>query len=178
MPGRITARVRISARSPSPTRHCVRWASSRSQIQLDMNDTRNPNSGPSGGSRSNVFSGNAITVACRMLVDAMKKADGSYRTYDEMKAENHSAALRRQVGAPPPARLARSNPPAGQPVPDLHVRHLHRRSGGRPEDLQDEVRQADFGMDVGTIINKVTVDGQNYGGITQGHGSRVNRGLR
>ena len=44
-----------------------------SQIQLDLNDTRNPNSGPSGGSRSNVFTGNAITVACRMLVDAMKK---------------------------------------------------------------------------------------------------------
>ena len=53
-----------------------------------MNDTRNPNSGPSGGSRSNVFCGNAITVACRMLVDAMKKADGSYRNDDEMKAEN------------------------------------------------------------------------------------------
>ncbi len=59
-----------------------------SQIQLDMNDTRNPNSGPSGGSRSNVFSGNATVVACRMLVDAMKKPDGTFRTYDEMKAEN------------------------------------------------------------------------------------------
>ncbi len=30
-----------------------------------MNDTRYPNSGPAGGSRSNVFTGNAITVACR-----------------------------------------------------------------------------------------------------------------
>ncbi len=59
------------------------------QIQLDMNDTRNPNSGPSGGSRSNLLSFNAMIVACRMLKEAMRKPDrAGFRTYEEMKAEN------------------------------------------------------------------------------------------
>ena len=57
------------------------------QIKLEMNDTLLPNSGPSGGSRSNVFTGNATSVSCEMLLNAMRKPDGTYRTYDEMVAE-------------------------------------------------------------------------------------------
>ena len=59
------------------------------KIRLVMNDTAiTPNSGPSGGSRQQVMSGNAIKNACEMLLDAMKKGDGKFRTYDEMIAEN------------------------------------------------------------------------------------------
>nr|HPJ36734.1 molybdopterin-dependent oxidoreductase [Spirochaetota bacterium] len=55
------------------------------QIKLIMNDTAlTPASGPSGGSRQNVMTGNAIKVGCEMLLNAMKKSDGSFRTYDEM----------------------------------------------------------------------------------------------
>ena len=58
------------------------------QIKLVMNDTKyTPNSGPAGGSRSQVMSGNACRLAAENLVAAMKKEDGTYRTYDEMKAE-------------------------------------------------------------------------------------------
>ena len=32
--------------------------------------------------------GNAIVDSCKKLLDAMRKADGTYRTYDEMIAEN------------------------------------------------------------------------------------------
>ena len=60
-----------------------------SQIKLCMNDTSLvPNSGPSGGSRQNVVTGNAIVAACRLLLEAMKKPGGGFRTYDEMKQEN------------------------------------------------------------------------------------------
>lgn len=59
------------------------------QIKLVMNDTGvTPNSGPAGGSRSNVMTGSAVKVSCEMLLKAMKKDDGTYRTYDEMVAEN------------------------------------------------------------------------------------------
>ena len=59
------------------------------KIKLVMNDTALvPNSGPAGGSRSQVMTGNAIKNACEMLLNAMRKPDGSYRTYAEMKAEN------------------------------------------------------------------------------------------
>ena len=53
------------------------------QIKLILNDMRcTPNSGPAGGSRSNVLTGNATRVACENLLAALKKADGTYRTYD------------------------------------------------------------------------------------------------
>jgi aldehyde oxidoreductase len=55
------------------------------QIRLVMNDTgKCPNSGPAGGSRSQVVTGQAIRVGCEELLKAMKKANGSYRTYEEM----------------------------------------------------------------------------------------------
>ena len=51
-----------------------------------MNDTLLPNSGPSGGSRSNVMIGNALRWA-RDADERHAQADGTYRTYDEMVAE-------------------------------------------------------------------------------------------
>ena len=46
-----------------------------------MNDTGiAPNSGPSGGSRQQVMTGNAIKNGCEMLLNAMRKSDGTYRT--------------------------------------------------------------------------------------------------
>ncbi len=53
-----------------------------------MNGTTLPNSGPAGGSCSNVFTGNATRVAAEMLLNAMKKSNGMYRTHAEMVAEN------------------------------------------------------------------------------------------
>ena len=59
------------------------------KIKLVMNDTAiTPNSGPAGGSRSQVMTGNAIKNGCEMLLNAMRKPDGTYRTYEEMNAEN------------------------------------------------------------------------------------------
>ena len=61
------------------------------KIRLVMNDTsKTPNSGPAGGSRSQVMTGNAIRVACEQLVEAMRKPDGGFYTYDEMKAEGRA----------------------------------------------------------------------------------------
>ena len=58
------------------------------QIRLVMNDTKiTPNSGPAGGSRSQVMTGNACRLAAENLLAAMKKDDGTYRTYDEMVAD-------------------------------------------------------------------------------------------
>ena len=49
-----------------------------------------------------------------MLLDAMRKPDGTYRTYDEMVAEKHPAAVLRQVDRlhvhRPATRTARARP--------------------------------------------------------------------
>ena len=58
------------------------------QISLDMNDTGTAQTAaaPAAAARQ-VMVGNAIKDACEKLMEAMRKAGGGYRTYDEMVAE-------------------------------------------------------------------------------------------
>ncbi len=139
------------------------------QIKLNMNDTRNPNSGPSGGSRSNVMTGNAITVACRMLVQAMLKPDGAYRTYEEMKAEN--IPLRYDGKWTVPGCTACSETtgqgaPFGTYMYGVFIVELEVDT----KTYKTKCVRITSAIDVGKIINRITVDGQNYGGIAQGMG--------
>ena len=139
------------------------------QIKLEMNDTLLPNSGPSGGSRSNVFTGNATRVSCEMLLNAMRKPDGAYRTYDEMLAEK--IALRydgKWVASD--CTACDSETGQGNPFPVYMYEifmpevEVNRETG--------KVRVVKFTtvVDVGTIINRSTVEGQIYGGLAQGIG--------
>ena len=58
------------------------------QIKLVQNDTAIcPMSGPAAGSRSHFMNGNATLDGAKKLMDAMRKADGTFRTYDEMVKE-------------------------------------------------------------------------------------------
>ncbi|MDR2162578.1 MAG: molybdopterin-dependent oxidoreductase [Clostridiales Family XIII bacterium] len=57
-----------------------------SQIQNDI-PIQTPITGPAGANRSHYMAGNAIIDACNKLLAAMKKDDGTYRTYEEMVAE-------------------------------------------------------------------------------------------
>ena len=59
------------------------------QIKSVLGDTGIcPNSGSTAGSRSHYMNGFAIDNAAEQLLSAMKKTDGSWRTYQEMTAEN------------------------------------------------------------------------------------------
>lgn len=58
------------------------------KIHLVMNDTKKcPDTGYAGASRSNVMVSICTRRAADLLMDAMRKPDGSYRTYEEMTAE-------------------------------------------------------------------------------------------
>ena len=140
------------------------------QIRLIKNDTGiTPASGPAGGSRSNVMVGNAIVAACRMLINAMKKPDGSYRTYEEMVAENipvsydgswiasdcTAGSMETAQGAPFPVYMYELF------IPEVEV---------NTETGKVRVTRFTTVPDVGTIINRSVVDGQIYGGLAQGIG--------
>lgn len=57
-------------------------------IRLVQADTKFcPNTGESAGSRSHFVNGKASILAAKHLANAMRKEDGSYRTYDEMVSE-------------------------------------------------------------------------------------------
>lgn len=57
-------------------------------IKLVQTDSKYcPNTGESAGSRSHFANGKASILAAKNIAEAMKKKDGTYRTYDEMVAE-------------------------------------------------------------------------------------------
>lgn len=140
------------------------------QIKLVLCDTAfTPNSGPSGGSRQQVVTGNAIKNGAEQLIAAMRKPDGTFRTYDEMVAENI------------PLRYAGKWAASSNVFCDLTT------SQGKPFCIymygvfmaevavdtktgKATVEGMTIVADVGKINNKLVVDGQIYGGIAQGIG--------
>lgn len=139
------------------------------QIGLVMADTFGPNSGPAGGSRSNVFSGNAIRVSAEMMLNAMKKPDGSYRTYKEMVADNIPLSYNGKWVA---AACTDCSPDTaqGNPFPIYMYEVFMPEVEVDLETGETKVVKFTTSVDVGTIINKATVDGQIYGGLAQGIG--------
>jgi aldehyde oxidoreductase len=138
------------------------------QIRLVMNDTgKCPNSGPAGGSRSQVVTGQAIRVGCEELLKAMKKANGSYRTYEEMQAEGLPTKVHGKWTAP--AKDCDAN---GQGSPFCCYMYgvflaevaVDRATG------KTTVEGMTCVADVGTVVNRLVVDGQIYGGLAQGIG--------
>ena len=147
------------------------------QIKLIKNDTGlTPASGPAGGSRSNVMVGNAIVAASRMLVNAMKREDGTYRDYEAMMAENIPVSY---DGSWVASDCTNCDLDTAQGAPfSVYMYELF-----IPEvevDMETgKVRVIRFTTvpDVGTIINRTVVDGQIYGGLAQGIGLALSENM-
>ena len=142
------------------------------QIHLMMNDTKvTPNSGPAGGSRSQVMTGNACRLAAENLLAAMKKDDGTYRTYDEMVAEGIETKVLGQWVA-----TACADRPIDQATAQGDPFSVYMYTLFLPEVCVDTetgkviVEKFTCVADVGTIMNKLLVDGSFYGGLAQGIG--------
>jgi aldehyde oxidoreductase len=139
------------------------------QVKLVLNTTDEPNSGPSGGSRQNVFTGNAIKVAGEMLLNALRKPDGTYRTYAEAVADKIPLRYDGKWVSQDTTAIS-SETGQGNPFP-IYMYEIF-----VPEVEVDlatgKVTVVKFttAADVGTIINRATVDGQIYGGLAQGIG--------
>ena len=142
------------------------------QIHLVMNDTKiTPNSGPAGGSRSQVMTGNACRLAAENLLAAMKKDDGTYRTYDEMIADGIETKVLGQWVA-----TACADRPIDQATAQGDPFSVYMYTIFLPEVCVDTetgkvtVEKFTCVADVGTIMNKLLVDGSFYGGLAQGIG--------
>jgi aldehyde oxidoreductase len=139
------------------------------QIKLVMNDMAlTPNTGPAGGSRSQVMAGNAIKVACELLLDAMRKPDGSFRTYDEMVAEEISL---RYYGKWTAIDCTQCDENAqGNPFPTYQYGLFMPEVEVDVETGKVTVEKFTCVADCGVINNKLVVDGQILGGLVQGIG--------
>jgi len=140
-----------------------------SQIKLVMNDTAiTPNSGPAGGSRSQVVTGNSIKNGCEELLNAMRKPDGSYRTYDEMIA----GGIPLKYAGKWTAASATPCDENGQGKPFLVYMYgvFMTEVTVNTNNGKTVVDKITVMADAGKINNRLVVDGQIYGGVAQGVG--------
>ncbi len=139
------------------------------KIKLVMNDTAiTPNSGPSGGSRQQVVTGNAIKAGCEMLIAAMKKPGGGFRTYDEMIAEK--IPLRYEGKWTASICSACDENAQGKPFSVYMYGVFMSEVAVDVKTGKVKVEGFTIVADVGKINNRLVVDGQIYGGIAQGIG--------
>ncbi len=138
------------------------------QINLVMNDTRlAPNSGPSGGSRSQVVTGQAIINACEQLIAAMKKDDGTFRNYDEMVADGKELRYLGKWTAP--ASNCDENG-QGNPFACYMYGLFLAEVAVEVATGKTTVEKLICVGDIGKVNNYLVVDGQIYGGMAQGVG--------
>ena len=139
------------------------------KIKLVMNDTAvTPNSGPSGGSRQQVITGNAIVSGCEQLLAAMKKPGGGYRTYDEMVAENIPVRYSGKWTAS--MNVFCDENAQGKPFAVYMYGVFMSEVAVDVETGKVKVEGFTVVADIGKINNKLVVDGQIYGGVAQGIG--------
>ena len=144
------------------------------QVKLVRDDTGvAPRTGLSAASRSHYMAGMATIDAANKLMDAMRKSDGSFRTYDEMVAEGIPT---RYLGHHDLMNMEELdpglNPNTGEGryiaefmyVVNLAMTEVDTTTG------KATVLKYKAAADVGIIGNKLAVDGQAYGGLSHSIG--------
>jgi len=143
------------------------------KIRLVENDTKYcPNSGLSAGSRSHYMNGNAVTLAAQMLMDAMRKPDGTYRTYDEMVVESLQTKYEANYSNTAFSGLCAIDPNTGVGNPSPAYTYALFMAEVEVGIATGKTKVLRFTCvdDVGTIGNIDAVNGQAYGGISHSIG--------
>ncbi len=138
------------------------------QITLVQNDSHVcPDSGIAAGSRLHYMVGNATIHAANQLLSAMRKPDGSYRSYAEMLADNIPV---KYVGVFDVTGTGLSaldpNTGVGDPTQALTYGVFLAEVEVEVETGKTTVLSMRCAGDVGKIGNLLAVEGQGYGGLS------------
>lgn len=143
------------------------------QVRLVMNDSKTcPDTGVAAASRSHYSGGNATIDAANKLMDAMRKPDGTYRTYDEMVKEGIPTKyvghfdqfnIGLSKGLDPNTGEGEKNPTYMYCVNTCLV-EVDVNTG------KTQVLSYTCVADVGIIGNRLAVEGQAYGGLSHSIG--------
>ena len=138
------------------------------KIKVCLNDTSKcPNGGPAGGSRSQVVIGRAIKATGEELVAAMTKEDGSILSAAEIEAKGLPLRVSGKWTAP--ATDCDENG-QGNPFACYMYGMFLAEVAVEVATGVTSVEKMTAVADVGTIMNKLAVDGQMYGGLAQAIG--------
>lgn len=142
------------------------------KVRLCINDSKTcPNSGISGGSRSHYMNGQATILVAKKMLDAMRKPDGTYRTYDEMIAEGLPTKFEGAFDLSGYGlRPLDHDTGKGDPSPTYMY-------GAFLAEVEVEVKTGKTKVlsmlavdDVGVVGNKLSVEGQAFGGMSHSIG--------
>lgn len=139
------------------------------QIQLCMNDShRCPDTGIAAGSRCHFMAGYATIDAANKLMDAMRKPDGTFRTYSEMAAEEIPTKYLGVYDTTGSGTHLDPNTGVGDPT----QAYMYGAFLAEVEVNVETGKATCVGMtsvgDVGKIGNILAVEGQAYGGLSHG----------
>lgn len=137
------------------------------QVKSVMNDSKFcPDTGIAGGSRLHFMFGNATILAANQLMDAMRKEDGSFRTYDEMVAEDIPTRYDVRYSNTVVPGLKGMDPNNGQGSPSPTVMYGLFMSEVEVDVKTGKTQVLSYSSvyDVGPVGNKLTFEGQAFGG--------------
>jgi aldehyde oxidoreductase len=143
------------------------------QIKLVQSDTKIcPDSGMSAGSRSHYMNGHATIVAANKLMDAMRKPDGTYRTYQEMVKEGIPTKYEGKFSNIVTEGLCRLDPNTGigDPTPAFTYALNMAEVAVDTKTGKTTVTRFVCVSDVGKVGNIDAVNGQAFGGISHSIG--------
>ena len=143
------------------------------QIIVRQNDTKiAPDSGSAATSRSHIMVGLATIDAANKLTGAMRKADGSYRTYDEMvsggiptkyRGSQENAGIDDLMDYDP-------NTGVGETIPTYMYGLFLSEVEVETATGKTTVIGMTVACDIGKVGNMLMVEGQAYGGISHSIG--------
>ncbi len=130
--------------------------------------SKQPPAGPAGASRSQVIVGNALNTACKAMMEALKKSDGSFMTYDEAVAAEKPTCYNGTYSTAGSV----CDPETGLGEPFTNCMYTLYLAEVSVEVATGKVKVDRFSCvaDLGSINNRSAVDGQIYGCIAQGIG--------
>jgi aldehyde oxidoreductase len=140
------------------------------QVRLVMNDTTQvPDTGIAAASRSHFMAGLATIDASNQLMNAMRKDDGSYRTYEEMVAEGIPTKYKGvyDVGGIDACPLD-PNTGVGDPTPAHNYAVFVAEVAVDAETGEVSCIGMHAFADCGIIGNRLAAEGQAYGGLSHG----------
>lgn len=142
------------------------------QIRIVQNDSMLcPDTGMAAASRSHFMTGHATVDAADKLMNAMKRPDGSFRTYDEMIKEEIPT---KYIGLCDLKDCGCTgmdpNTGTGNPSPSLMYGLYLAEVEVDAETGKTKVLSVTMVGDVGIIANHLAVEGQAYGGISHSIG--------
>ncbi len=142
-------------------------------IVLIQNDSKHcPDSGSSASSRSHFFNSVTTNMAAEKLINAMKKPDGTFRTYEEMVAEGIPTKYEAQYENPSDPDLCDLDPNTGKGNPTPEYTYALFLAEVEVDTATGKATVIGYTCvdDVGAIGDLASVNGQAYGGLSHSIG--------